>query len=151
MAVGQIVECQSRWDELQKAMGCSLWKERLQFTGPYGECTTVVFVPIGLDTGLTKVHPTWAGTFILDACVFLFPCIHFALIDSDCVPVTFFEFEELWSFACGQTDVDVEMGPATESPTRPWVTVHKRARSVDTGRSEQPSEPPTKLSRSGSG
>ena len=73
MAVGQIVECQSRWDELQKAMGCSLWKERLQFTGPYGECTTVVFVPIGLDTGLTKYTPRGREPSSLTLVSFSFP------------------------------------------------------------------------------
>ena len=50
-----------------------------------------LLVPISADTGLDKVHPTRAGTYILDACVFLFPAINFALIDSDCVPVTLFE------------------------------------------------------------
>ena len=43
------------------------------------------FVPISADTGLDKVHPTWAGTYILDACAFLFPTINFALIDSGAV------------------------------------------------------------------
>ena len=46
------------------------WKERIRYVGPYEERTTVVFVPISADTGLDKVHPTWAGTYILDACVF---------------------------------------------------------------------------------
>ena len=50
-----------------------------------------LLVPISAYTGLGKVHPTWAGTYILDACGFLFPAINFALIDSDCVPVTLFE------------------------------------------------------------
>ena len=54
-------------------MVAAWWKERIQFVGPYGERTTVVFVPISADTGLDRVHPTWAGTYILDACVFLFP------------------------------------------------------------------------------
>ena len=63
-------------------MVAAWWKERLQYVGPYGEHTTVVFVPISADTGLDKVHPTWAGTYILDACVFLFPAINFALIDA---------------------------------------------------------------------
>ena len=49
------------------------WKERIKHVGPYGEHTTVVFVPIASDTGLERVHPTWAGTYILDACVYLFP------------------------------------------------------------------------------
>ena len=77
-------------------MVAAWWKERLRYVGPYGEHTTVVFVHISADTGLHKVHPTWAGTYILDACVFLFPAINFALIDSDCVPVTLFELRELW-------------------------------------------------------
>ena len=63
-------------------MVAAWWKERLRYVGPYGELTTVVFVHISDDTGLHKVHPTWAGTYILDACVFLFPTINFALIDS---------------------------------------------------------------------
>ena len=49
------------------------WKERIKYVGPYGEHTTVVFVPITSDTGLERVHPTWAGTFFLDAYVYLFP------------------------------------------------------------------------------
>ena len=77
-------------------MVAAWWKERLRYVGPYGELATVVFVHISADTGLHKVHPTWAGTYILDACVFLFPTINFALIDSDCVPVTLFEIRELW-------------------------------------------------------
>ena len=56
----------------------------------------MVFVHISADTGLDRVHPTWAGTYILDACVFLFPATNFGLIDSDCVPVTLFEVQELW-------------------------------------------------------
>ena len=66
-----------------------------QTRGKKGEFTTV-FVHISADTGLDQVHPTWAGTYVLNACVFLFPTIHFALIDSDCVPVTLFEVQELW-------------------------------------------------------
>ena len=54
------------------------WSERVKYVGPYQEKTTVLFVPICEDTGLSLVHPTWAGTFILDACVYLFPAIHFA-------------------------------------------------------------------------
>ena len=46
-------------------MVAAWWKERVQYVGPYGERTTVVFMPISADTGLSKVHPTWAGTYIL--------------------------------------------------------------------------------------
>jgi len=41
-------------------MVAAWWKERLRYVGPYGELTTVVFVHISDDTGLHKVHPTWA-------------------------------------------------------------------------------------------
>ena len=95
-------------------MVAAWWKERLRYVGPYGELTTVVFVHISADTGLHKVHPTWTGTYILDACVFLFPTINFALIDSDCVPVTLFETRELWL--------------ASTDPTRP-ATPSKVAKS----------------------
>lgn len=57
------------------------WSEWVKYVGPYKERTTVLFVPIDVDTGLAYVHPTWAGTFILDACVYLFPTINFALIE----------------------------------------------------------------------
>ena len=69
----------------------------------------IVFVHISADTGLHKVHPTWAGTYILDACVFLFPTINFALIDSDCVPVTLFEIRELW---LASTDPTLQLAPS---------------------------------------
>ena len=130
-------------------MVAAWWKERIRYVGPYGERTTVVFVPISADTGLSKVHPTWAGTYILDACVFLFPDINFALIDSDCVPVTLFEIQELW-LSCAETD-----SPADESrqpaaiPSSPIAPAQKRARSVDTGQAtQQQPGPPIKLLKS---
>ena len=122
------------------------WKERIQYVGPYGERTTAVFVPISADTGLDRVHPTWAGTYILDACVFLFPAINFALIDSDCVPVTLFEIQELW-LSCTGHDHPAECCPEP-MPSSPIAPAHKRARSVDTGRATQQPSPPVKLSKS---
>ena len=74
-------------------MVAAWWKERIKCIGPYSERTTVVFVPVNSDSGLEGVHPTWAGTYILDACVYMFPATNFALIDSDCVPVTLFEIQ----------------------------------------------------------
>ena len=129
-------------------MVAAWWKERIQYVGPYGERTTVVFVPISADTGLDRVHPTWAGTYILDACVFLFPAINFALIDSDCVPVTLFEIQELW-LSCTGHDHPAECCPQPEPmPSSPIAPAHKRARSVDTGRATQQPGPPVKLSKS---
>jgi len=130
-------------------MVAAWWKVRIRYVGPYGEHTTVVFVPISADTGLDKVHPTWAGTYILDACVFLFPAINFALIDSDCVPVTLFEVQELW-LSCTGHDHPAEVCLQPElMPSSPIAPAHKRARSVDTGKAtQQQPGPPIKLSKS---
>ena len=72
------------------------WASRLSLHGPARELCDLIFVPIGPAAGLEHVHPTWAGTFVLSALVFLFPEIHFVLLDSDCVPVTLFEVADLW-------------------------------------------------------
>ena len=124
------------------------WSERVKYVGPYQEKTTVLFVPICEDTGLSLVHPTWAGTFILDACVYLFPAIHFALIDSDFVPVTLFELEELWRSSDCLPERDAAMEPPHPRHSSPVAPAHKRARSVDTGRTAQQHGPPRKLSKS---
>lgn len=142
-------------DQVQASPGLShwpmvaaWWKERLCYVGPYEELTTVVFVHISADTGLHLVHPTWAGTYILDACVFLFPAINFGLIDSDCVPVTLFEVQELWCASTGSLQPVTLREAAQSKRSNPIVTSHKRARSVDTGRDMQQPGPPSKLSRS---
>ena len=125
------------------------WKERIHYVGPYGERTTVVFVPISADTGLDKVHPTWAGTYILNACVYLSPTIHFALIDSDCVPMTSFEIQELWRSSSDPVRAAECCRQMETTPSSPIAPAHKRARSVDTGKAMQPPEPPPfKLSKS---
>ncbi len=72
------------------------WASRLALHGPARELCDLIFVPIGPSAGLEHVHPTWAGTFVLSALVFLFPGVHFVLLDSDCVPVTLFEVADLW-------------------------------------------------------
>ena len=110
---------------------------------------TRVFVHISADTGLHKVHPTWAGTYILDACVFLFPTINFALIDSDCVPVTLFEIRELWLASTDPTRPATSSKVAKSKLSGPIASSHKRARSVDTGRDMQQPGPPSKLSTIG--
>ena len=75
------------------------WASRVPLVGPYCEKTEVVSIQIGEATGLAKVHPTWAGTFVLAGMVALYPSIHFALIDNDCLPLTLFEISELWHLA----------------------------------------------------
>ena len=128
-------------------MVAAWWKERIKYVGPYGEHTTVVFVPITSDTGLERVHPTWAGTYILDACVYLFPNTNFALIDSDCVPVTLYEVQELWR-SCDDFAHSADPLAPDQTPTSPIAPAHKRARSVDTGKATQQPGPPAKLSKS---
>ena len=60
------------------------------------ELRDLLFVPINQAAGLEHVHPTWAGTFVLAALVFLFPGVHIVLLDSDGVPITLFEVADLW-------------------------------------------------------
>ena len=72
------------------------WTSRLGLHGPARELCDLIFIPISPAAGLDHVHPTWAGTFVLAALVFLFPEVHFVLLDSDCVPVTLFEVSDLW-------------------------------------------------------
>ena len=67
--------------------------------GPAQERCDVVYFPISQASGLHLVHPTWAGTFVLAALCLVFPGLHIVLLDSDCVPVTLFEVEDLWQEA----------------------------------------------------
>ena len=126
-------------------MVAAWWKERLQYTGPYAERTNVVFVPISVDTGLDK---TWAGPYILNACVYLFPLTNVALIDSDCVPVTLFELQELWHSSDHLEQSSGDTPHVEPDPSSSIAPAHKRSRSVDAGKADQPSEPPIKLSKS---
>ena len=75
------------------------WHSRLKLIGPHREKTELLLFPNSEETGLHKVHPTWAGTFVLAALVAAFPGINFVLLDSDCLPVTLFEIEDLWTEA----------------------------------------------------
>ena len=77
----------------------SWWHSRLQLLGPRKEKTELLYFPACEQTGLHRVHPTWAGTFALAALVALFPGINFILLDSDCLPVTLFEAADLWKEA----------------------------------------------------
>ena len=69
------------------------WHSRLKLIG---EKTELLFFPISETSGLHHVHPTCAGTFVLAALVAA-PGLNFVLLDSDCLPVTLFEVEDLWT------------------------------------------------------
>ena len=71
------------------------WHSRLKLIGPHREKTELLLFPNSESTGLHQVHPTWAGTFVLAALVAMFPGINFVLLDSDCLPITLFEVEDL--------------------------------------------------------
>ena len=75
------------------------WSSRACMQGPASELCDVVYFPISQASGLHLVHPTWAGTFVLAALCLVFPGLHIVLLDSDCVPVTLFEVEDLWQEA----------------------------------------------------
>ena len=72
------------------------WHSRVQLVGPQQEKTELLYFPATEETGLHRVHPTWAGTFVLAASVAIFPGINFILLDSDCLPITLFEAADLW-------------------------------------------------------
>ena len=86
-------------------------KARCAHLGPYREHTTAIHVPIGACTGLNRVHFTWAGTFVLKAFVYLFPNKNFVLIDTDCVPTSLFEVEELARLMLARKDKTKDFGP----------------------------------------
>ena len=82
--------CPDFWGKI-----CPWLLARCSYLGPFQEVTTAMRVPIDSSSGLDKVHFTWAGTFVLEALVYLFPDKNFILIDTDCVPTSLFEVEEL--------------------------------------------------------
>ena len=83
-------QCPNIW-----GLFCPWLLARCSYLGPFQEITTAIHVPIDASSGLDKVHFTWAGTFVLEALVYLFPDKHIILIDADCVPTSLFEVEEL--------------------------------------------------------
>ena len=94
------------------------WASRVQLVGPFRERTDVVSIRICEATGLANVHPTWAGTFVLAGMVALYPHIHFALIDNDCLPLTLFEVAELWNLASPERVPIGSNSADREEPTR---------------------------------
>ena len=71
----------------------------LAFRALVKSSVTWFFFPVSQASGLHLVHHTWAGTFVLAALCLVFPGLNIVLLDSDCVPVTLFEVEDLWQEA----------------------------------------------------
>ena len=76
---------------------------RCSMVGPLGERTASFFLPISIETGLSHVHFR-AGPLALEVLVFLFPAINWILIDTDCVPTSLFEVDELIKISMSQSD-----------------------------------------------
>ncbi len=112
------------------------WASRLQYIGPKDEQVDLVFVRTHVETGLELVHPTWAGTFVVAALVFLFPDINFVLLDSDCIPVTLIEVDRLWLLTTGQMLPPSPLSKDTETagPNAKSRRTTQEATTVDTPR-----------------
>ena len=78
------------------------WAARRTLVGPQQERTDVLWVQATHANGLRAVPYYWAGVFVLEAARFLFPKVHFGLVDNDCVPVTLFEVQDLMALAESQ-------------------------------------------------
>ena len=76
------------------------WAARRTLVGPQQECTDGVQATHA--NGLRSIPYYWAGVFVLEAARFLFPQVHFGLVDNDCVPVTLFEVQDLIALAESQ-------------------------------------------------
>ena len=71
------------------------WTSREQIFGPHKEVTRLVWYHVNAESGVQHVPHIWAGVFVLLVARFLFPTIHIALVDTDSVPVSLFEIEDL--------------------------------------------------------
>ena len=78
------------------------WSARRALVGPQQEKTDALWTQASHANGLRAVPYYWAGVFALEAARFLFPKVHFGLIDNDCVPVTLFEVQDLVALAESQ-------------------------------------------------
>ena len=59
------------------------WHNRVRLLGPHQEKIELLFFPASEETGLHRVHPTWAGTFVLAILVPIFPGINYILEAAD--------------------------------------------------------------------
>ena len=59
------------------------WSSRHELVGPQNEKTDVLWIQANQDSGLCDVPYYWGGVFVLEAARFLYPSIHFGLIDND--------------------------------------------------------------------
>jgi len=131
-------------------MVAAWWKERIRYVGPYGERTTVVFVPTVYQQTLVCPRCTRRGQEpIFWMRVFFSSQTSTLLSLIVTVPVTLFEIQELW-LSCAETDSPADEGRQPAAiPSSSIAPAEKRARSVDTGQAtQQQPGPPIKLPKS---
>ena len=115
-----ILQCDSVSEHKRQIQG----KDDLDTLEPSGSLQTQqdhrVFQAHG---GTERVHRSedvsdvpyyWAGVFVLEAARFLYPRQHFGLVDTDCVPVTLFETQDLISLAESQFQWTDSVGHAPD-------------------------------------
>lgn len=86
------------------------WRSRRQLQGPYLETIELVWIQANHQSGLDRVPYVWAGVFALEMARMMYPRTHIALIDNDCVPLSFFEIDELVQLAEQQPQLDEHLG-----------------------------------------
>lgn len=91
------------------------WALRRCLVRPQEEATDVLWFCADETTGLGSVPYHWAGVFVLEAARFLYAKQHFALVDNDCAPVTFFEVSDFVELAHRQQWIDLVGHPRRES------------------------------------
>ena len=75
------------------------WRSRRKLVSPDAEKCDVVWYHAHTHSGLQLVPYIWAGTFVLAVARWLYPRVHFALVDNDCVPTSLFSINELLHLA----------------------------------------------------
>lgn len=71
------------------------WQSRVQLIGRHRETTRLCWFQITSGSGVEFIPRIWAGVFVLLVARFLFPSIHIALVDTDCVPISLYEIQDL--------------------------------------------------------
>ena len=130
-------------------MVAAWWKERIRYVGPYGERTTVVFVPISADTGWTRCTPRGLAPTFWMRVFFSFQTSTLLSLTATVCLSHFSKFRSC-GLSCVEHDPPKEECRQPEAiPSSPIAPAQKRARSVDTGQAtQQQPGPPIKLPKS---
>ena len=114
------------------------WTSREQLVGPHKELTRLVWYHINNQSGVQYVPHIWAGVFVLLVARFLFPTIHIALVDTDCVPVSLFEIEDLillskLQMSAHSTNTPPGGASASDQPTPGMILFSEECHDINAG------------------